>query len=84
MIVAVAIRLDDRVWTLPAPARHHDVTHRMVGPIMAETVPARAEQGFIDSGLGFVSRKQAREIAIHEGQVAFPAHPRELVSEDLW
>ena len=47
-------------------------------------IPAGAEQGFIDSGLGFVSRDQAREIAIREGQVTHPAHQRQLFSEDHW
>ena len=84
VIVAVAIRLDGKVWALPAPARHHDVIHRIVSSGDRTRAPASAEQGFVDSSLGFVSRERAREIAIREGHVAHPAHPRQLFSEDLW
>lgn len=47
-------------------------------------VPAGAEQGFVDSNLGFASRDRAREIAIREGQVTHPAQQHQLFSEDLW
>ena len=83
MIVAAAIRLNGVVWASPAPARHHDVIRHVVGPTLAR-VPGWAEQGFIDSRRGFVSRAEARAIAIDQGQVISPAHPLELFSEDLW
>ncbi len=84
MILAAAIRFDGTVWALPAPARHHDVIHRMFDAKGVARVPGRAEQGFIDSEAGFVSRERARDIAVREGQVVCPDHDRELFSEDLW
>lgn len=90
MIVAAAIRTSSgRVYALPAPARHHDILRRLIPPGPGQ------EQGFIDADQGFVDRKTARAIVVHEGQPLAPHqrsglprrepdHPKELFSEDLW
>lgn len=81
MIVAAAVR-HERVWALPAPARHHNVIW-----LMRERgipVSGTTDQGFVDSDEGFVSRERAREIALREGQVERTDHPTLLFSEDLW
>ena len=83
-IESAAIRTDDgRVRSLPRPARHHHVIE-----LMAETLgyptPVRGEQGFLLRGGRFVDRKEARAIAIDNGQCSVPAHAELLFSEDLW
>lgn len=82
MIVAAAIRQDGVVYALPAPARHHDVIHHMVGRGLPR--PITGEQGFIDHHRGFVGRERAGRIAIENGQIETLAQPPLLYSEDLW
>lgn len=89
MIVAAAIRLDGRVYALPAPARHHDVIRWIVENTHHERVPGSADQGFIDSEMGFVGRVQAWDIAAHGSKQLLPIAPTDggsgrLYSEDVW
>lgn len=83
MIVAAAIKGENnKVYALPAPARHHDVIH-----VMAQAglpTPIKGEQGFIDSERGFVGRFQAGNIALAEGQITKLQWGNKLYSEDLW
>ncbi|MNF12985.1 hypothetical protein D3C81_1965790 [compost metagenome] len=41
-------------------------------------------QGFLASDGQFLDRKQARALAIENGQCRHPANPSQLFSEDLW
>lgn len=86
MIVAAAIRdMGGKVYALPAPARHHDIIRHIVENSVVDRVPAKWDQGFIDSDLGFVGRVQARDIAVHvDKQIDYASHPSQLFSEDLW
>jgi hypothetical protein len=83
MIVAAAIKIDGRVYGLPAPARHHDIIH-----MLAERgfkTPIKGVQGFIDDDLGFMERVPARLRVIDEKQkIREPSLTRELFSENLW
>ena len=89
MIVAAAIRrnMDGLVYSLPAPARHHDII-RYTKDLTSEPVSGRDTQGFIavdQRGVRFVGRMEARDIALHIAkQITTPSHPTELFSEDLW
>lgn len=80
-VVAAAIRKEDgRVFSSPAPDRHHDVIK-----LMGAEFDQRDEQGFILSDGSWVRRKPALYIAIRSGQIKegkWPAHG--LFSEDLW
>lgn len=81
-IVAAACQVDGLIFSLPAPARHHDVlwSMRSVGVDGIET------QGFLDHRGVFVGRKAAMIVAHVWGQVK----PEEfdpdggLYSEHLW
>lgn len=89
MIVAAAIRRQGLVFTLPRPARHHDVMRAM----FAQGVPAAGDgvdQGFLtDEGM-FLRRAAALGHAIEADQVKVDSDGRpkilggELTSEDLW
>lgn len=69
------------VYTLPRPARHKDVLHQY---FKDEYVP-REDQGFIDSDLGFVDRKQALKLAKEQGLIIDGKWEWiGLFSEDLW
>ena len=83
MILAVAIRQAGVVYTLPRPARHHDVI-RLMAERYGLPTPVAGEQGFLDSELGFLDRGQAASRALDSGQVAALRCPPELFSEDLW
>lgn len=82
-ITHVAIKYANKVFSLPAPNRHHDVI-RMIGGISGPDV-----QGFLDANGVFLNRKQAFEVAVQTGQINRPNTPGtyqgpELFSEDLW
>lgn len=82
-ITHVAIKYANKVFSLPAPNRHHDVI-RMIGGISGPDV-----QGFLDANGVFLNRKQAFEVATQTGQIKRPDTPGtyqgpQLFSEDLW
>jgi hypothetical protein len=89
-IVAVAIRRDDLVLTIPRPARHHHIFHAADA---AGFPLSHFDQGFVTSDGLFVEREEARRIAEAadqliecRGQDGIPfvrQHP-ELFSEDVW
>ncbi len=86
-IIAAAIREDDgTVWSLPAPNRHGDV-FRYIGETKGDKPTCTKEdgtnQGFISSTGKFVTRFQARAIAVRYGQLERTRF-KELYSEDLW
>ena len=92
MIVAVAIKRKGVIWTLPKPARHHNVIWAMCDVDNNSTpdkrptlIHAEGEQGFIDDAGTFHDRKQAAIIAQSCGQLTKPLiAPPNLFSEDLW
>lgn len=82
-ITHVAIKYANKVFSLPAPNRHHDVI-RMIGGISGPDV-----QGFLDANGVFLNRKQAFEVAAQTGQIKRSDKPGtyqgpQLFSEDLW
>lgn len=84
-ITSVAIKFDGQVWSLPPPARHHDVI-RWIAESNGEGINGPDEQGFISSDGVFVNRTQALEIALAANQVLDVNNVRanRLFSEDLW
>jgi len=80
-IVAAAIIQDGKLYTLPSPARHHDLISLIYGEI-GRRVDGR--QGFVTEDGTFVDREEARRIVVKNGQCPTPCHCRELFSEDLW
>ena len=73
-IVAVAIRQGELIHSLPKPARHSDVIHRIFKDSDSKTA-VKGEQGFLTSLGTFVDRYEAgRIVGIN----------RKLFSEDLW
>lgn len=84
-VVAAAIRTDDgRVWSLPKPARHHDVI-RMIHESGCELQVGGERQGFLMSNGYFARRKPALAFARRANQIL---NGRiiggVLTSEDLW
>lgn len=85
-IIAAACLKDGVIFTIPAPARHFDIVHKMhlLGIIQDYSV----EQGFLTDTGRFVRRKPAKIMAEKAGQML----PRkeggyqgpDLFSEDLW
>lgn len=81
MIVEAAIKQDGKVWTLPPPARHHD----LIKLIIEETGEmVTGEQGFVDDHGNFLNQVQAGQEAIGSGQLEKLPRPPRLFSEDLW
>lgn len=83
-VVAAAIRSEatGEVFSLPPPARHHNVI-----ALMGDRFRQHDEQGFLLDDGRFARRKAARVVAIYAGQLAdgagvAPQHG--LFSEDLW
>ncbi len=84
-IVACAIRAaDGSVFSLPAPARHHDVI-RLMNEHNQEATGPDITQGFLLSNGKFCRRKPAKAIAERAGQLLKRAKDLpELYSEDVW
>jgi hypothetical protein len=84
-IVAAAILLDDQIWTLPAPARHHHILQAIESVHPDKALEAHPEtQGFIDGAGNFVGRVVAARLAVAFGQIAPTKVGSQLFSEDLW
>lgn len=79
-ITHVAIKYRGRIYSLPAPNRHHHVI-RMIGGIKGPDT-----QGFLDNDGVFLDRKKALAVALAAGQVKDPSDIRagQLFSEDVW
>lgn len=88
MITHVAIRFQGKVWSLPAPNRHHDVIRLIVAETGVKTVDAREDdQGFLINGEQYARRKPALRIALQAGQCkadCLGARLGKLFSEDVW
>lgn len=84
-VVAVAVRLPNGlVFTMEAPARHHNVIHAMT-ELEIDTMREEVTQGFLLSDGTFCRRKPARRIAEEANQL-LPRESKlsELYSEDVW
>lgn len=81
-IVAAACQIGGLTFSMPAPARHHDVLWSM----RAAGVEGPEEQGFLDHRGVFVGRKAAMIVANNWGQVSPDEFEpdRELFSEHIW
>ncbi len=80
-ITRAAIKTAEDVYHLLPPARHHNVLHRFNLGSVAHV------QGFMTSDREFVTREEAREIALKSGQITEQTncrHATKLFSEDLW
>ncbi len=79
-IVAVAMNLGSLIVTLPAPARHNDLMTALFRDLGQMT--DSDQEGFLTSEGRFVSRHEARGIAIAAGQVSRDSGM--LISQHLW
>lgn len=82
MIVACAIKHRRLIYTLPRPARHHAILHKMPYPRDMDHDIA----GFITSTGEFVDRKEAWCIATEHNQIIrrCGGDGDWLFSENLW
>lgn len=66
-------------YTMPRPARHHNILHTMPGDALD------VEQGFLTSDGRYVDRVEARLLAVAAGQLLPTAYQsKNLFSEDIW
>ena len=87
-ITHVAIRFQDKIWSLPAPNRHNDIIRLIVQETGVKYVDARDDdQCFLIDGQLWARRKPALRIARAAGQLK-PGCLGEklgaLYSEDVW
>lgn len=86
-ITHVAIRFQGKLYSLPAPNRHHDVIRLIASESGLSHVDARDDdQGFLDSSGRYLRRKPALRVAREAGQLRAD---REIIggrlySENLW
>ena len=86
-IISAAVRIGEMIFSLPPPARHHDVLHNMSENITPGQGPTW-EQGFLTTSGRFVGRREGYVLARWAGQLDH-VRPKteplvELFSEDLW
>lgn len=87
-IISVAVKIEQMIFSLPPPARHHDVLHMMADNILKTEQGPKWEQGFLTCSGRFVSREAGVVIARFAGQLNI-IRPKtspewQLFSEDLW
>jgi hypothetical protein len=85
-ITHVAIQYAGRVWSLPAPNRHHHII-RMIAKETGDGIRGPDTQGFLDDAGRFLRRAPALRLAEKNGQLNRKPggyQGRELFSEDLW
>jgi hypothetical protein len=70
------------IYTLPRPARHHDIIAMMRAQGFTGAIPR--DQGFVLSTGQYVDRVTAGVLAFATGQVEELTSPPNLFSEDLW
>lgn len=83
-IVAAAVHAYGATWSLPRPARHHNVLWAIDKAGLSAIEPGPEAQGFLTSEGRFVGRREAAGIAIAAGQIITTKWPPDLYSEDLW
>lgn len=81
IIVAVAIRVNGLVISMPRPARHADIIKRLPKKLSAVRP---SDQGFLTDAGNFVGRDVGLDLARQAKQLLKPTTHRELFSEDLW
>lgn len=85
MIVRAAIQYNGTIYSLPAPARHHNVMTLMLNDNMPSEAMALQNQGFVTSTGRFVDRYEGCRIARAAGQLWRRPTPDDmLTSEDVW
>lgn len=82
-IIGAAIALNDKVYWLPRPYRHHNVLHAIhhhFGEV------GEHKQGFMTSTIRYLDRSAALMLAKNNGQLLpdEPVHAGQLFSENLW
>lgn len=86
-IIAAAIRHKEtgQIWTLPAPARHHNIFRIMPESMSSLEMNSKTEQGFETNLRPFVDRKEAKKIARNADQLLDRASKLNILfSEDVW
>ncbi len=85
-ITHVALRFEGKVWSLPAPNRHHHVIRHIVGTAGVKYVDCYGEnQGFLDDKGNYLTREEALVVATEHGQILKKSSPINLLfSEDVW
>jgi hypothetical protein len=87
MITHVAIRFRGKIYSLPAPNRHHHIIRMIVEQTGAETVDGPSnDQGFLDESGTYYNRKQALAHAQYFGQIIDESkvYADILTSENVW
>lgn len=84
-IMGVAIQYDGKIYSLPAPNRHHHVI-RMIAAENGVGIAGPDVQGFYDTNNLFMTREEALDAAILWGQLKQGTiiKGNRLFSEDLW
>lgn len=93
-IVRAAIQWNNATWSLPSPARHHDILYWMLDMHPHRDAILGETQGFETTERLFVDRYEARKIAEAAGQiiasrigpdgVPYKFQHSQLFSEDVW
>jgi hypothetical protein len=84
--VAALRTREGAIYSLPRPARHHDVIGDMRRQGVSSDTVCASEQGFLSTGGTWLRRPPAMRLAELAGQVkpGETIHKRDLFSEDLW
>jgi hypothetical protein len=84
-VVAAAVQAHGMTFSLPRPARHHDVLHLMHSLGLPDGPSWVTGQGFLLSSGRWVNRRDAWLVAVAAGQLLErDRNGPELFSEDVW
>lgn len=85
-ITGVAIRFQEKIYAISAPARHCHVIQKIVVEtgVRRVLVDMHIDQGFVDSEGVYLNRYEALERARQTGQLKYETNKDILFSEDVW
>lgn len=87
MLVAVALRFQGKIYSLPKPNRHHHIVELILKETGVASVDTDLEdEGFLDENKRFYNRKQGLYHARKNNQIKDESKVRcnLLTSEDIW
>ncbi len=84
MLTHVAIKINNDIFSLPKPNRHHHIIKVLIESLKFEP-PIKGEHGFLIDGLTFINNRDAVKYVLEESKQCEKLISSIVVtSEDLW
>jgi len=83
LIERAAVLVSGKVYSVPRPGRHDNIARCLY--VYGAHLDLEGEvQGFLTNRGEFLTRRTAKAVAMHAGQIVRTVNPDELFSEEMW